>query len=82
VSEPENPPLFDNALIEPEIIFRYGTAVTLLDYFAGQALAGLLSSDSHQHRNDTKHEQHVAERVYRIADFMLTERQRRMADGE
>lgn len=45
--------------------------MTLRDYFAGQALVGLLAG---RQPNNTYPAEHIAETSYGIADVMMTER--------
>lgn len=45
--------------------------MSLRDWFAGQALAGMLASETD---GSTYREDHAAERAYRMADAMLTAR--------
>ena len=56
---------------EPEHTHHVITAITLRDYFAGQALGALIT----KHRADV-HWSEMAPRAYQIADAMLAERKK------
>ena len=67
--------------------------MTLLDYFAGQALVGILSSYSSLERQKqaaensknfgyTSMEKYITEQTYEIADAMLAEKHRRESKDE
>jgi hypothetical protein len=64
MSAPENPPAFPNGAFVP--------GMTLRDWFAGQALAGLLAGQyaATSHYNLSE----VPDEAYRIADAMLLAR--------
>lgn len=49
--------------------------LSMRDYFAGQTLAGILD-DPDFRPSSTKEQQHLAMRVYQMADAMLAERNR------
>ena len=48
--------------------------LSLRDYFAGQAIAGMLASESEADRSYKPHQ--LADRAYDVADAMLAERQK------
>ncbi len=51
--------------------------MTLLDYFAGQALIGILAFPGSLEGKETKRSGTVADTSYAFADAMLAERERR-----
>lgn len=55
----------------------YGAGMTLRDYFAGQALTGVLASDIR-----VTHEMDIAKDAYLLADAMLQVRAAPAADRE
>lgn len=60
----------------------FSDGMTFRDWFAGQALIGLLCNDPHaqEHRNDLMHQEGLAAQAYSIADAMLAEREQ--SDGQ
>jgi hypothetical protein len=69
----------------PSLILEKGTlelqqvdGMTVRDWFAGKAVAGLMASRD----ADTLEPSEVSERVFAIADAMLTERERGRRSGE
>ena len=74
-NKPENPPAFPHAADSEKDWLEQG--MTLRDYFAGQVLAGVMSSyfmleDKNTGNKPT--DSHVAGMCYQIADAMLEER--------
>jgi hypothetical protein len=51
--------------------YRQHYGMTMRDYFAGQALAGICASGPSEHWTDI----HIASETYRIADAMLAARE-------
>lgn len=74
MSAPENPQAFPNAWEETNahgVTFPYvERGMTLRDYFAGQALAGIFAHPTTPHQNATD----VGAYCYAMADAMLTAR--------
>lgn len=71
MSKPENPPAF------PQPGFPREPGMTLRDWFAGQALTGLVSGHlaaSPDHNIGSEDGPHLATESYRIADAMLSAR--------
>jgi hypothetical protein len=56
------------------------SGMTLRDYFAGQALNGVLASENPQYHymcaSNKKHTQSAARKAYEMADAMLAEREK------
>jgi hypothetical protein len=79
MNAPENPPAFPCQALGsdglPEVSASDG--MTLRDWFAGQALAGLMSNENTPFSADYAEVEprQIAEAVYEIADAMLTARQ-------
>jgi hypothetical protein len=72
--KPENPFAFPLAML-PESVDNPG--MTLRDWFAGQALMGLLALPSDDGwKPEGGHQKHYSETAYRYADAMLAERQK------
>ena len=68
-------PAFPLQSIGPDFAPGYG-GMTLRDYFAGQALAGVMNRmhEDIQHLGSTTFPSNVACHAYRLADAMLKER--------
>lgn len=64
----DNDPAFPSSHKTPEG-FRWYHGMSVRDYFAGQALMGLISG-----RNDSDSEGWVAQKSYRLADAMIVQR--------
>jgi len=71
MDKPDNPPAFPRPGFEQPAGMQDG--MTLRDWFAGQALAGLLAHAS----GEDPHK--APEMAYRLADAMLAEREKRNA---
>jgi hypothetical protein len=62
-------PAFPHMAVDGHPDYRLG--LSLRDWFAGKALAGMLASETD---GSTYREDHAAERAYRLADAMLAAR--------
>jgi hypothetical protein len=69
--EPENPHAFPQSRYLPESL----SGMTLRDYFAGQALAGLCANRGWDDAFGPESAPLTAITVYRLADAMLTRRE-------
>lgn len=72
MSKIENPPAFPTLLKSGELAVSEG-GMSLRDYFAGQALAGILASPTLL-GDDARHLRAVALAAYNYANAMLAER--------
>jgi len=72
---PENPAAFPRTLDADEVQFdKAQVGMTLRDWFAGQALNGIMAAEADDVVYD---EANVAFRAYRFADAMLSARSRK-----
>lgn len=78
MTKPENPPAFPHPEPRDPSFSTVAGGMSLRDWFAGQALAGLLPSISSIRRNDQYQtgEEAVAAQAFALADTMLTEREK------
>lgn len=67
-------PLDGSGLVFPVRFDSMSLGLTLRDYFAGQAIVGVLSSLSYAHAE--KYDGWAVESAYRIADHMLAARRK------
>lgn len=71
----------DGGAAFPEGENGHGEGMRLRDYFAGQALAGLLAWSPHENGCQFKPDE-AAVRAYKMADAMLAERKKTNGGGE
>ena len=72
MSQPENPSAFPQNDFSAYTVDRCG--MTLRDWFAGQALVGLMSHNAHDHCPLFGDGEPFARDAYLVADAMLAER--------
>lgn len=73
MSKPDNPPAFPH-LVPHNPDFAYSaTGMTLRDYFAGQAMHGLIARSG---PGRLPFDEDIAKQAYRIAQAMLAEREK------
>lgn len=75
MSAPENPPAFPRTLDSDEVQFCSAQeGMSLRDWFAGQALIGLMTHSAHDHCPLFGDGDPFARDAYIVADAMLAER--------
>jgi hypothetical protein len=75
-TKPENPRALPSSFDREGYLPSYNSGMSLRDWFAGQALAGIMSLHQDPAKDHTNLQKHIAIYCYRVADAMLAEREK------
>lgn len=75
-TKPDNPTAFPYKIYEDGMLTEFGYGMSLRDYFAAKAMAGLMSvNDKGQFKDHEEMAEKCAKIAYLTADVMLKQRQ-------